>query len=87
MLTYCEPGRSTSAPGNCTLPSQAGWHLSERELLKGKLAYLETRNSTSGEKLHTPPHGGDTVIRFRGMNLPERKRAGKGLEQIKFESP
>lgn len=64
MSTYCEPWCSTSAPGNCTLPSQLGQHLSERELLKGKLVHLETHDSTSGEKLHTLLHGGDTVIRF-----------------------
>ena len=64
MQTYCKPGCSTSAPGNCTFPSQLGQHLSERELLKGKLVYLETGDSTSGEKLHSPLHGGDIVIRF-----------------------
>lgn len=64
MLIYCEPGRSASTPGNCTLPPQLGRHLSERELLKGKLVHLETRDSTSGEKRHTPLHSGDTVIRF-----------------------
>lgn len=64
MLTYCEPGCSASTPGNCTLPSPLGRHLSERELLKGKLVHLETRDNTSGEKLHTLLHSGDTVIRF-----------------------